>query len=227
MRTQSVDCVKSARIIEESWRRSQFYFLKLLISLNQPSSIMSASEANDGGIILSIFLMVAAITYAMYAAISIYVTHKPKKDSDETMVQTLVRTLSAWANIGNSVIHLLLIVYIKVNEGSEEPYWVRERELEADGIGGPLGLAILNFAAGMCSLHKKHLSFPLFWNSFVIVAGTCIPLVWLRFLEEGLSNWPYVIIFVWFAIFSAELSGIATAWTYKLISTDSSAKKED
>ncbi len=229
MRTQFVNCLQLLlAIIEESWEKSIILFShNVFISVNHPRSIMSASETNDGGIILSIFLMVAAITYAVYAGTSVYVTHNTKTDSDETTVQTLIRTLSALANIGNSVIHLLLIIYIKVNAGNEEPYWVRERELEADGIGGPLGLAILNFAAGMCSIHKKHLSFPLFWNSFVIVAGTCIPLVWLRFLEEGLSTWPYFIIFVWFAIFSAELSAFATAWTYKLISTDSSEKKED
>mmetsp|Transcript_20039 Transcript_20039/g.49865 ORF Transcript_20039/g.49865 Transcript_20039/m.49865 type:complete len:180 (+) Transcript_20039:134-673(+) len=178
------------------------------------------SEANDGGIILSIFLMVAAITYAMYASITLYV--KEKKDGDIT---TLVRTFSAWANIANSVIHFLLIVYIKVNEGSEDAYWVRERELEADGIEGPLGLAILNFAAGMCSIHDKAPGFPLFWNSFVIVAGTLLPLVWLRMLEEGLSSWPYFIIFIWFSIFSAELTAFSTVWTLKLIKTDS--KKED
>jgi magnesium-transporting ATPase (P-type) len=168
----------------------------------------------DGGVVLSLFLMVAAITYAMFTAIKVYVDNKDAKDSTETPTQTLVRTFSAWANIGNSLVHVLLIIYIKVNEGSEDAYWVREKELEADGIGGPLGLAILNFAAGMCSIHQKHLTFPLVWNSFVIIAGTMLPLVWLRFVEEGLSTWPYFIIFVWWAIFSMELSAFATSWTY-------------
>lgn len=186
------------------------------------------SDSNDGGIILSLFLMVAAITYAMYASITVYVYNKERKEgSTETTIQSHVRTLSAWANIGNSVVHLLLIVYIKVNEGSEEAYWVRERELEQDGIGAPVGLTIINFAAGMCSLHKKHISFPLVWNTFVIVAGTAIPLVWLRFLEEGLSNWPYFIIFVWFMIFSMELSAFSTAWTYNLIKPKEEKNKGD
>lgn len=188
---------------------------------------MIANE-NEGGIVLSLFLMVASITYAVYASVTVYVNNKEKvEDCKETTLQTHVRTLSACANIGNSVVHLLLIIYIKVNEGSDEPYWVKERELDADGIGGPLGLTILNFAAGMCSLHQVYLSFPLVWNSFVIIAGTAIPIVWLRFLEEGLSTWPYFIILVWFSIFSAELSAFSTALTYRLITPKPVEMKKD
>jgi len=189
-------------------------------------------RVNDGGIILSLFLMVAAITYAMYTSITVYVNNKPKKvndSNDETTIQTLVRTTSAWSNIGNSVMHILLIIYIRANEGSSgsSAYWERERELDADGIGGPVGICILNFAAGMCSINRKQLYFPLVWNSFVIVAGTLIPLVWLRFVEEGLSSWPYFIIFVWFGIFAMELSAFSTCWTYYFIQTHDSKTKKD
>ena len=103
------------------------------------------------------------------------------------------------------------------------PRW---RELDPNPYAGPLGLAILNFAAGMCSIHQKHLKFPLVWNSFVIIAGTFIPLVWLRFLEEGLGSWPYFIVFVWFMIFAMELSAFSTTWTYYLIQTKD-PKKDD
>ena len=188
---------------------------------------MIANE-NEGGIVLSLFLMVASITYAVYASVTVCVNNKEKvEDCNESTIQTRVRTLCACANIGNSVVHLLLIIYTKVNEDSNEPYWVKERELDADGIGGLLGLTILNFVAGMCSLHRVYLSFPLVWNSFVIVAGTFIPIVWLRFLEEGLSTWPYFIILIWFSIFSAELSAFSTALTYRLITPKPAKKKKD
>mmetsp|Transcript_1458 Transcript_1458/g.3286 ORF Transcript_1458/g.3286 Transcript_1458/m.3286 type:complete len:192 (+) Transcript_1458:160-735(+) len=187
------------------------------------------SESTDGGVVLSLFLMVGAITYALYTFISVYVSNSNKiMDSNETTTQALVRLFSAGANIGNSIIHILLVVYIKANEGSDGAFWAKERELEADGIGGPLGLAIMNFAAGMCSIHNKQMIFPLVWNSFVVVAGTLIPLVWLRFIEEGLATWPYVIIFIWFVIFAMELSAFSAIWTYKLIKTDdATANKSD
>ena len=163
----------------------------------------------------------------MYTAITVFVNNT-KKVSDETSIQTLARVLSAWSNIGNSVVHLLLIIYIKVNEGNESAYWLKERELDPNPAAGPIGLTILNFAAGMCSAHRKYPKFPLVWNSFVVVAGTFIPLVWLRFLEEGLSTWPYFIVFVWFMIFAMELSAFSTSWTYYLIQTkDPESKKDD
>ena len=193
-----------------------------------PETSGSVPLSNDGGIVLSIFLMVAALTFAMYSAISVYAHHRPSaKASSESSVQTLVRIFSAWANIGNSIVHVLLVVYIKVNEGSDTAYWAREREVEADGIGGPVGLAVLNFAAGMCSMHGKAMSFPLVWNTFVVVAGTLLPVVWLRFLEEGLETWPYFIVFVWFAIFAMELTAFATSWTYRGIKTEDAPKKDD
>eukprot|EP00751_Fragilariopsis_kerguelensis_P021711 CAMPEP_0170885230 /NCGR_PEP_ID=MMETSP0734-20130129/35693_1 /TAXON_ID=186038 /ORGANISM="Fragilariopsis kerguelensis, Strain L26-C5" /LENGTH=193 /DNA_ID=CAMNT_0011270477 /DNA_START=51 /DNA_END=632 /DNA_ORIENTATION=- len=192
-----------------------------------------ASEplSNDGGIVLSIFLMVAALTFAMYSAISVYAHHRPSGTPNESRTQSLVRILSAWANIGNAVVHAMLIVYIQANAGGETNavYWAREKELEADGIGGPLGLTVLNFAAGMCSMHGKAMGFPLVWNSFVIVAGSLLPIVWLRFLEEGLATWPYFIVFVWFVIFAMELTAFVTSWTYRGIrgSSEDASKKDD
>ena len=182
------------------------------------------SESTEGGIVVSLFLMVAAITFAVYASITVYVKNT-RADSTETPVQTHVRMLSASANISNCIIHLLLIMYMKANEGSEEPYWAHEREIEADGLGGPIFLAIFNLAAGMCSLKKLSYKFPLGWNSFVIVAGTMIPLVWQRFLEEGLATWPYLITFIWFAIFAAELSAFATSLTYYLLTSEKSKQE--
>lgn len=188
----------------------------------------SASETTDGGVVLSLFLMAAALTYAMYTSVTVYVNNKKKvDDSNETTTQTLVRTLCGCSNLGNSIVHVLLIVYIKANEGSGLAFWERERELQADGIGGPLGLAIVNFAAGMCSIYQKHLVFPLVWNTFVAVAGTFVPIVWLRFIEEGLSSWPYFIIFIWFAIFAMELSAFSTSWTYYFLQTKDSKEKNN
>jgi hypothetical protein len=178
----------------------------------------------EGGIVVSLFLMVAAITFATYASVTTYVQNT-KPDSTETPVQTQVRMLAASANLANCIIHLLLIMYMNANAGSDEPYWAHEREIGADGIGGPVFLAIFNFAAGICSLKKYSYKFPLGWNSFVIFAGTMIPLVWQRFLDDGMASWPYIITFIWFAIFSAELTAFATSLTYYLLVTDKSKQE--
>ena len=202
-------------------------------NMNSTSEATASLRTNDGGVILSLFLMAASITYAMYTSITVYVNNINKvKDSNETTTQTLVRILSAWSNIGNSAIHVLLIVYIKTNEGNTSAFWEMERELDVDGIEGPLGLAILNFAAGMCSMHYRSCYYiPLAWNSFIIMAGTFVPIVWLRFIEEGLSSWPYAIVFIWFMIFAMELSAFSTSLTYYLLlqagPKDTKAKKDD
>mmetsp|Transcript_10213 Transcript_10213/g.10919 ORF Transcript_10213/g.10919 Transcript_10213/m.10919 type:complete len:193 (-) Transcript_10213:44-622(-) len=192
--------------------------------------------------------MVAAITYAMYTSITVYVNHNHKNNvnnnkvtdndsqNEETTIQQRVRIISAWSNIGNSIVDLLLLSYIHVNKGSRSVYWERERELGSDGEAGILGLAIVNLLAGICSIFpyqytQKHFTFPLFWNSFLVASGIFVPIVWLRFIEEGLSSWPYFIIFVWFAISAMELSAFSCSWTYYLIQTNNTSsnttKKDD
>mmetsp|Transcript_7235 Transcript_7235/g.7957 ORF Transcript_7235/g.7957 Transcript_7235/m.7957 type:complete len:84 (+) Transcript_7235:249-500(+) len=83
--------------------------------------------------------MVAAITYAMYTSITVYVNHNHKNNvnnnkvtdndsqNEETTIQHRVRIISAWSNIGNSIVDLLLLSYIHVNKGSRSVYWERER----------------------------------------------------------------------------------------------------
>lgn len=71
------------------------------------------------------------------------------------------------------------------------------------------------------------MKFPLIWNSFVIVAGVLIPIVWLRFVEEGLTSWPYTIIFIWFLIFALELTAFTGSVThYALVSAANESKDE-
>lgn len=55
------------------------------------------------------------------------------------------------------------------------------------------------------------MAFPQGWNSFVAISGSLLPVVWHRFIEEGLETWPCVIIFLWFAIFAMELTAFASS----------------
>jgi hypothetical protein len=163
---------------------------------------------NDGGVVVSLFLMVAAMAFALITAVTFY-AHTSSKTKDPSR---LPRLLSGWANIGNSVIHILLIVITKANENNESEYWVKERAL--GGIEGPAVITLLNFAAGMFALRDGNMAFPLGWNSFVAVAGTLLPIVWPRFIYEGLETWPYIVIFIWFVVFAMEL---LTAFTSSVV----------
>jgi hypothetical protein len=188
---------------------------------------VGVQQNNDGGAVITIFLMVAAITYAMYTSITVYVNDdapRNKEDKDNNgddadassnKQQTIVRILSGWANIGNSITHLLLMIYTISNNNNQSIYWEKEREI--GGIEGPIFLALLNGIIGLISLYKWSFKIPLIWNAFIIFSGTLLPIVWARFLEEGLTTWPYIIIFIWFMIFAMELTAFTSSLTYYLM----------
>mmetsp|Transcript_14245 Transcript_14245/g.21974 ORF Transcript_14245/g.21974 Transcript_14245/m.21974 type:complete len:184 (-) Transcript_14245:80-631(-) len=163
--------------------------------------------SNDGGIVLSLFLMVAAIAYALLNAIVVYERSTGIAINTKTdYYHRLLRLLSGWANLGNSVVHILLIVYTLAHKGNDSDYWIEERKL--GGIEGPVGLTVLNFLVGLSALRGYSMMFSIGWNSFVALAGTLLPVVWPRFVEEGLAAWPYSVIFIWFAIFAFELTAV-------------------
>ena len=174
-----------------------------LLHMKNKQTVTMMEPANDGGIVLALFLMVTAIAFAVFKAVAVYENATRGAAADPGSAR-LLRLLSGWANLGNAIVHVLLTVYTLANAGNESAYWVAERAL--GGIEGPVGLAIFNGAAGMAALRGFGMTFPLGWNAFVVVAGTCLPVVWPRFLEEGLAAWPYVIVFVWFSIFACELA---------------------
>ena len=178
---------------------------------------------NDGGVVLSLFLMVAAIGYALFSCITIYDRCTSAATTSEGSTLRLLKLLSGSANFGNSFIHILLIIYMKANETNLSDYWLEERKL--GGIEGPVGLAILNFGAAISALFYNKMTFPLCWNAFVACAGTFIPIVWLRFIKEGLACWPYEVIFIWFWIFAMELTAVSCSVTHFAIERSGDKEK--
>ena len=73
---------------------------------------------------------------------------------------------------------------------------------------------VINSAVGLYSLKGGGPKPAVCWNVFVALAGTLIPMVWLRFIEVGLATWPYIIIFIWFCIFAFELTAFTASATH-------------
>ena len=73
---------------------------------------------------------------------------------------------------------------------------------------------LLNLTTGVIALRGGGLKLSVGWNSFVAAAGTLMPIVWPRFLAEGLATWPHIVIFIWFAIFFMELPAFVASWTW-------------
>ena len=64
----------------------------------------------------------------------------------------------------------------------------------------------INMALGLRTLCTESAgpAFPCGWNLFVAISGSLVPIVWPKFLDVGLSTWPYLIVVLWFGIFAFE-----------------------
>mmetsp|Transcript_15608 Transcript_15608/g.23645 ORF Transcript_15608/g.23645 Transcript_15608/m.23645 type:complete len:188 (+) Transcript_15608:71-634(+) len=169
---------------------------------------------NDGGIVLTLLLMAATIAYALFQSVLHY--ERSTSSSSDHPCRPL-RLLSGWSNIGNSVAHILLTMCILSNAKNDSEYWLNERKL--GGIEGPVVLAIINLVVGLSALLCSHklMMLSLGWNLFVVIAGTVIPDVWPRFIDEGLATWPYTVILLWFFIFVYELTAVTCSVAHTCI----------
>jgi len=160
----------------------------------------------------------------------VYNHNLEKRTSAET-----ARILAASANVGNGIVHLILVIYIFLfdDQASDDPYsayWQREHELGVGGIAGPLFFTVANLVIGRNELrnnqgHIKTIS--LLWNTFIAISGVAIPFVWRRFLEEGLGGWPYPVIFLWYLIFFMESVGVVAVWFHYFMAKHQTNKDDD
>lgn len=173
---------------------------------------MATNKPNDAGVVVVLFLMVAAIAYAVFTCVAHYAQVTAR--FNETKDRRVLRLISGFANVGNGLIHAILVCYMKANEDNNSAYWVTEREL--GGVEGPAGLMMINTTVGLLALlyGDKFRKLSCGWNAFVAVVGTAVPVVWHRFLAEGLTTWPHVPIFIWFFIFIMELTAFTTSVTW-------------
>ena len=168
------------------------------------------TPSNDGGIILTLFFMATIISYFTFTSVGIYEGQQP-----DASKASWLRKLSGVSNLGNALLHILLIIYTISNYENNSEYWLEERKL--GGIEGLVALTIINSISSLCALYLKKMIFPLVWNTFVAFVGTLIPLVWLRFVSVGMSSWPYEVVFIWFMIFYMELCAVTSSVTHFLL----------
>jgi hypothetical protein len=169
----------------------------------------------DGGVVCVLFMMAAALAYALFSAVAFFAGATAAGAGERPELRR-VRLLAGCANVGNGVAHALLVVYMSANAGNSDPYWEKERAL--GGIEGPAVIALINGAVGLLAIRAHWLSLSFGWNSFVAIVGTLVPIVWPRFLSEGLTAWPAIIIFLWFTIFAMELTASASSATWCALS---------
>ena len=108
--------------------------------------------------------------------------------------------------------HALLTLYVSANAGRQDRFFVKEREL--GGLEGPASLTLINVAVDLLSIKARWLILSGDRDCFVAILGTLLPIVWPRFLSQGLNTWPTIIIFIWFVIFAMELIAAAASATW-------------
>ena len=182
--------------------------------------------ANDGGVVVALVLMVAALSSVFFGAVALYasadlvLTAEQKHKS--VPARRLARLLSGWANVGNAAAHALLVAAMLADAERFKVFFPGEAELPV----GPAVLVLLNGLVGRSTLRGGGITLALAWNSFVAVMGSLLPVVWPKFINVGLSTWPYVAIFLWLAIFAFEI----TAFFFSCVAyalKDAHLKKSD
>merc|ERR1719174_3662758 len=97
----------------------------------------------DGGHVVGLILLMAAIGFAIFGTVAIYCA-ATTKDS-ETRFKKQARCFAATANIGNAVTHILIAVYLLGNSSSDDV--IIQAEIAA-GYAPLIVLAVINLAIG-------------------------------------------------------------------------------
>ena len=154
------------------------------------------AKEKDGGIIVALVLLVGALAAVFFSAIVLYASADiglTKEQKEKTIrARRIARLLSGWANVGNAMVHALLIGMLIG---------------EVDSPVGPAVMLATNAIVGFRSLAGGGIQLALFWNSFVAVRGILSPMIWRHFLDVGLISWPFRAVFLWLAMFAFEVTG--------------------
>ena len=166
-----------------------------------------APTPNDGGIIVALVLLVAALCVVFFGAVALYasadIVLTTEQKQKTVRARRLARLLSGWANVGNAAAHALLIVMLVTDAERYKTFFPDEAAMPV----GPAILGVLNGLVGRSTLKGGGIQLALGWNGFVAVAGSLLPVVWPKVLDVGLASWPYLAIFLWLFIYAFESTG--------------------
>ena len=99
-----------------------------------------APTPNDGGIIVALVLLVAALCVVFFGAVALYasadIVLTTEQKQKTVRARRLARLLSGWANVGNAVAHALLIVMLVTDAERYKTFFPDEAAM-------PVGPAIL------------------------------------------------------------------------------------
>ena len=156
--------------------------------------------ANDGGIVAALVMLMAALAVTMVASICLYASKSI----------ALARLISGWANFGNAVVHSLLVILL----ASNAERFLKAGIDDAEELTGPIALGVINGLVGLRALNGAGPNVSFGWNTFVAFTGSLLPVVWPKFLDMGMSQWPYILIFLWLGIYAFESLAFFTsvAW---------------
>jgi len=172
--------------------------------------------ANDGGIVAALVILIGGLALGVIGACSLYVA------ATTASARHLLHILSSVSNLGNAVVHALLVVYLSFADTEK---LTQLGVQDADSVGGPLFLLLVNGGFGMYTLYSGW-PLPAFcWNTFVAFMGSLIPIVWPLFIAEGLANWPYILIFLWLGIYAFESMAFFATFALLFLPKDGGKEK--
>jgi len=180
---------------------------------NEMATKSAPTTTNDGGIVVALVLLMAALAAVFFGAVTLYAScdialSKEQKEKS-VRARRLARLLSGWANVGNAAVHVLFVIALV----SDKERYVVFFPDEGENPWKPFCLAVVNGLVGRSTLKGGGLTIAAAYNSLVGVAGCLIPIVWPKFIDEGLTSWPYVAIFCWLGIYAFE----STAFFFSIV----------
>ena len=174
-------------------------------------------EKNDGGLIVALVLMMGALSAVFFSAIRLYASADEYTLSNEKKekcvpARRLAKLLSGWANVGNAVVHALLVTAELTDPERYKAFF--PDDFETTLPWGPIILGVINGLVGLKTLMGTGgINLSLGWNSFVAVTGSLLPVVWPKFIDVGMITWPPLAVFCWLGIYAFE----STAFFFSVV----------
>lgn len=103
----------------------------------------------DGGLVVALVLLVAAIAYALFSSVAVYAA--ATASAAEGKEKKTARLLSGVANVGNAVVLAIMMYYLYLSRNSDDPYIIAEIA-SVDNVLTLVVVMVINGTVGMLTL---------------------------------------------------------------------------